>query len=72
MCGQNDNVERILAALGTRELDSYRFHNTRHSWQRGYERERAAYARGDAYRGYTWRDVFEDRAQMLAELNALL
>jgi len=43
----------------TVELDSYRFHNTRYSWQQGYERERAPYARRDRYRRYTWRDVFE-------------
>ncbi|MBV9214195.1 MAG: type IV toxin-antitoxin system AbiEi family antitoxin domain-containing protein [Actinobacteria bacterium] len=56
----------------TVELDSYRFHNTQYSWQRGYERERAAYARKDAFRRYTWRDVFEDPTRMLAELRELL
>jgi hypothetical protein len=56
----------------TVELDSYRFHNSRHSWEQGYEREREAYARDDAFRRYTWRDVFEDPTRMLAELRPLL
>jgi hypothetical protein len=56
----------------TVELDSYRFHNSRHSWEQGYEREREAYAREDAFRRFTWRDVFEDPSRMLAELRGLL
>lgn len=56
----------------TVELDSYAFHNSRHSWQAGYEHERQAYARGDGFRRYTWADVFEDSARMLTELRALL
>jgi hypothetical protein len=56
----------------TVELDSYRFHNSRHSWEQGYERERDAYAREDAFRHYTWGDVFEDPRRMLAELRPLL
>jgi hypothetical protein len=56
----------------TVELDSYQFHNSRYSWEQGYEREREAYAREDAYRRYTWGDVFEDPARMLAELGGLL
>jgi hypothetical protein len=32
----------------TVELDSYQFHNSRYSWERGYDREREAYAREDA------------------------
>jgi hypothetical protein len=56
----------------TVELDSYRFHNSRHSWDQGYRREREAYARGDAFRRYTWTDVFEDPQLMLAELHELL
>jgi hypothetical protein len=55
----------------TVELDSYRFHNSRHSWERDRRREREAYARGDAFRRYTWDDVDEGR-QMLAELRKLL
>lgn len=56
----------------TVELDSYQFHHSRYSWQRGYERERAAYGRKDAYRRYTWRDVFVVPRRMLSELNELL
>jgi len=56
----------------TVELDSYRFHNSRHSWEQGYEREREAYAREDAFRRYTWRDVCEDPKRMLDELRGLL
>lgn len=56
----------------TVELDSYRFHNSRHSWQQGHRREREAYARGDQFRRYTWADVFEDPRALLAELRALL
>jgi len=54
------------------ELDSYRFHNSRHSWQQDRRRERDARARGDEFRRYTWEDVREDPAQMLAELSVLL
>ena len=56
----------------TVELDSFTFHNSRHSWQQGHFRERQAYARGDQFRRYTWADVLEDPAQMLAELRGLL
>jgi len=56
----------------TAELNSYQFHNSRHSWERDYEREREAHARRDAFRRYTWRDVFEDPRRMLAELGELL
>lgn len=56
----------------TVELDSYRFHNSRYSWQKDRERERAAYARGDQHRRYTWADVSESPAAMLRELKALL
>ena len=56
----------------TVELDSYRFHNTRHAFEQDRKRERQAYARGDQFRRYTWGDVFEDAAPMLSELRALL
>ena len=56
----------------TVELDSYRFHHTRHAWEQDRERERAARARGDEFRRYTWRDVTENPAPMLAELHRLL
>jgi hypothetical protein len=56
----------------TVELDSYRYHNSHHSWDRDRLREREARLRGDEFRRYTWRDVFEDPAFMLAELRELL
>jgi hypothetical protein len=56
----------------TVELDSFRYHNSRHSWEQGYHRERAAYKRRDRYRRYTYRDVFEDPRDMLRELRELL
>jgi very-short-patch-repair endonuclease len=56
----------------TVELDSYRFHNSRRSWEQDRRREREAYARGDQFRRYTWTDVSENPELMLAELQALL
>jgi very-short-patch-repair endonuclease len=56
----------------TVELDSYRYHGTRHAWERDLEREREARARGDEFRRYTWRDVVEDPEPMLTDLRALL
>jgi hypothetical protein len=56
----------------TVELDSYRYHNSRESWEADRRREREAYARGDQFRRYTWGDVFEAPALMRAELRALL
>jgi very-short-patch-repair endonuclease len=56
----------------TVELDSYKFHKTRHAWEQDREREREARRHGDVLRRYTWRDVFEEPDQMLAELDELL
>jgi hypothetical protein len=56
----------------TVELDSYRFHRSRHAWEQDRERERAARARGDEFRRYTWRDVVEEPAPTVADLRALL
>lgn len=56
----------------TVELDSYRYHGSRHAWERDRRREREAYARGDQFRRYTYGDVCERPRQMLAELRALL
>jgi very-short-patch-repair endonuclease len=56
----------------TVELDSYRYHHTRHAWERDRQREREARARGDEFRRYTWRDVTEEPKPMLADLRALL
>lgn len=56
----------------TVELNSYRFHNSRHSWEADYRREREARNRGDEFRRFTWADVFEDPRYMLRELSGLL
>jgi hypothetical protein len=52
----------------TVELDSYRFHSSRHAWEQDRRREREARARGDEHRRYTSADVFEAPGPMLAEL----
>jgi hypothetical protein len=60
-------------ALGlTVELDSFRYHNSKHSWDGGYEREREARARGEEFRRFTYDDVFGDQTYMLSELRKLL
>ena len=56
----------------TVELDSFRYHNSRHAWEGDRRREREARARGDEHRRYTWTDVFDQPAPMLAELASLL
>jgi hypothetical protein len=56
----------------TVELDSYTYHSSRYAWEQDRRREREAYARGDDFRRYTYGDVFEQPARMLAELRALL
>ena len=56
----------------TVELDSYRYHHSRHAWEQDRRREREARARGDEFRRYTYGDVFEHPRLMLAELRALL
>jgi very-short-patch-repair endonuclease len=56
----------------TVELDSYRFHHSRHAWEQDRRREREARARGEELRRYTWGDVFEEPAQTVAELRRLL
>ena len=56
----------------TVELDSYRYHRSRHAWEQDRRRERAAHARGDEHRRYTYGDVVESPRLMLAELRALL
>jgi very-short-patch-repair endonuclease len=56
----------------TVELDSYRYHNSRHSWEKDRDREREARKRGDEFRRYAARDVFEDPRSMLEELRGLL
>jgi hypothetical protein len=56
----------------TVELDSYRYHGSRHAWEADRRREREAHARGDDFRRYTYGDVCEDTTSMLGELRALL
>jgi predicted transcriptional regulator of viral defense system len=56
----------------TVELDSYRYHHSRHAWEQDRKREREAHARGDEFRRYTYGDVYESPRLMLAELSALL
>jgi hypothetical protein len=56
----------------TVELDSYRYHHSRHAWEQDRRREREARARGDEFRRYTWGDVFEQPQLMMAELCVLL
>jgi hypothetical protein len=56
----------------TVELDSYRYHRSRHAWEQDRRREREARARGDEFRRYTYSDVVERPRLMLAELCALL
>ena len=56
----------------TVELDGYRYHHSRHAWERDRRREREARARGDEFRRYTYGDVFDDPRLMLDELRALL
>jgi very-short-patch-repair endonuclease len=56
----------------TVELDSYRYHHTRHAWEQDREREREARARGDEFRRFTWFDIDEAPGPMLADLGALL
>jgi very-short-patch-repair endonuclease len=56
----------------TVELDSYRYHKSRHAWEHDRRREREAYARGDEFRRYAYDDVFVDPQLMLSELRTLL
>jgi hypothetical protein len=55
----------------TVELQSYRFHHSRHAWEDDARRRRAARARGDEFKTYTYEDVLEARA-MVEELAELL
>lgn len=56
----------------TIELDGYRYHGSRHAWERDRRREREARARGDEFRRYTYGDVYEEADATLAELRRLL
>jgi len=63
---------RWAAQRLTVELDSYRYHHSRHAWEEDRRRERVMRARGDEFRRYTHGDVFEDPSLMLSELRALV
>lgn len=54
------------------ELDSFRFHRSRHAWEQDRRREREARALGDEFRRYTSVDVFDSPRLMLRELRALI
>jgi hypothetical protein len=56
----------------TVELNSYQFHNSRHSWEQDQRRRREARKRGEEFRVYTWSDITEHKEAMLAELEQLL
>lgn len=56
----------------TVELDSYRYHRSRHAWERDRRREREARARGDEFRRYSYGDVLESPVLMLADLSTLV
>jgi len=55
----------------TVELDSYRYHDSRHAWEQDRRRERQARARGDEFRRYTWADVDQHPEQTVGELRSL-
>jgi hypothetical protein len=56
----------------TVELDSYRYHGTRHAWETDQKRELGARQRGDEYRRYVWGDVFEQPGATVEDLQQLL
>jgi len=56
----------------TVELDGYRYHNSRHSWEQDRHRERQARARGDEFRRLTYGDVFQHPHPTIRELRDLL
>lgn len=56
----------------TVELDSYRFHSSRHAWEQDRRREREARTRGDEFRRFTYADVYEAPRWMLTQLQSLL
>jgi hypothetical protein len=52
--------------------DSFRFHNDRQTWETDRQRERDARSRGDRFRRFTWRDVFEDQTYLIDQLDRRL
>ena len=55
----------------TVELDSYRFHNSRYSWEQDRKRERQARDRGDELRRYTWADITEDPESVIRDFGPI-
>jgi very-short-patch-repair endonuclease len=56
----------------TVELDSYRYHSSRHAWEQDRRRKREARPRGDEFRRFIYGDMFEEPELMMRELAALL
>jgi hypothetical protein len=56
----------------TAELDSYRFHNSRYSWEQGQRRQREARGRGEEFRRYSWTDVTDEVEAMVADIRQVL
>jgi hypothetical protein len=56
----------------TIELDSYRYHNSRHAWELDRRREREARARRDEFSRFTYGDVFDSPDVVLSEVSELL
>lgn len=56
----------------TVEIDSYRYHRSRHAWEQDRRRERQARARGDDFRRFTHDDVLDRPHQFVRELRAAL
>lgn len=56
----------------TVELDSYRYHASRHAWENDRKRERRARARGDRFRRYTHDDVHLRPDETVADVTSLL
>jgi hypothetical protein len=56
----------------TVELDSYRYHSSRHAWELDRRREREARIRGDEFRRYSYGEVFDSPRVVLSEVSELL
>jgi hypothetical protein len=56
----------------TVELDSYRYHNSRHSWELDHRRAREARRRRDEFCRYTYGDVFDSPRVVVSEVSELL
>jgi hypothetical protein len=65
-------VDLRWPGLLTVELDSFRYHNSRHSWEQGMRRQREARGRGEEFRRYSWTDVTEEAEAMVKEIRGLI